>query len=227
VDAARSVDPVNRENTFISYYTYGSVLGLALDLTLRKMENDKNLDDFMKLVWQRFGKTEIPYTVRDIKAVLADYAGDDLADTFFSTYIYDSQMPDYQKLFETVGVSFEQAHPDRATLGTPVEIQNGRGVLQSNALVGSPLYEAGIELGDKILSIGGRSLEGADNIDLLMDNFSPGNSVEIKFERWGEQKTTQVELHTDPAIRTEVNPEAGSAAEERRNVWIYENEVKE
>ncbi len=32
VDAATSVDPVNRENIFISYYSYGSMLGLALDL---------------------------------------------------------------------------------------------------------------------------------------------------------------------------------------------------
>ncbi len=36
VDAATSVDPVNRENTFISYYSYGSVLGLALDLSLTR-----------------------------------------------------------------------------------------------------------------------------------------------------------------------------------------------
>ena len=36
VDAATSVDPVNRDNTFISYYSYGSVLGLALDLPLRQ-----------------------------------------------------------------------------------------------------------------------------------------------------------------------------------------------
>ena len=54
VDAATSVDPVNRENTFISYYSYGSVLGLALDLSLR--QNGLNLDDYMKLVWQRHGK---------------------------------------------------------------------------------------------------------------------------------------------------------------------------
>ena len=47
VDAATSVDPVNRENTFISYYSYGSVLGLALDLSLR--QNNLNLDDYMKL----------------------------------------------------------------------------------------------------------------------------------------------------------------------------------
>jgi predicted metalloprotease with PDZ domain len=54
VDAARSVDPVNRSNTFISYYSYGSALGLALDLSLR--EKGLNLDDYMKLDRTTYGK---------------------------------------------------------------------------------------------------------------------------------------------------------------------------
>jgi len=83
VDAARSVDPVNRENTFISYYTYGSVLGLALDLSLRNLEGDKNLDDFMKRVWKKYGKPEIPYTVRDLQDALSTYAGADFGANFF------------------------------------------------------------------------------------------------------------------------------------------------
>src|SRR5690606_937025 len=89
VDAARSVDPVNRDNTFVSYYTYGSVLGLALDLSLR-MEG-KTLDDFYKLMWKKYGKTEIPYSNRDIKATLAEYAGAAFAEEFFNNYIFDSQ----------------------------------------------------------------------------------------------------------------------------------------
>ena len=38
VDAATSIDPQNRGNTFISYYTYGAAIGLGLqeerDVTL-------------------------------------------------------------------------------------------------------------------------------------------------------------------------------------------------
>jgi hypothetical protein len=36
VDAAQSIDPQNRQNTFISYYTWGAAIGLGLDLTLRQ-----------------------------------------------------------------------------------------------------------------------------------------------------------------------------------------------
>ena len=220
VDAARSVDPINRENTFISYYTYGSVLGLALDLSLRELENGKNLDDFMKLMWQRYGKTEIPYSVRDIQAVLTDYAGKELADTYFNRYIYDSQVPDYKRLLERVGVSFVQANPELATLGTPVEIENGRGILQSNVLAGTPLYEAGIEQGDEILSIGGQSLRGANSINELMSVYNPGESVEIVFERWGEERTVEIGLVADPLISTKINSDADAEVLARRNRWL-------
>lgn len=223
VDAARSVDPVNRENTFISYYTYGSVLGLALDLSLRQMDDGKNLDDFMKLMWQRYGKTEIPYAVRDIEATLADYAGAEFASTFFGRYIYDSQMPDYEQLLASVGVTFEYENPDRATLGTPIEIKDGRGILQSNAIVGSPLYKAGIEQGDEILSIGGQPLQGADQIETLLAGFTPGDSVDIVFERWGEQKTAQVELTADPALSTKLDDDVNSEIIEHRNSWLNPN----
>ncbi|WP_410524668.1 M61 family metallopeptidase [Polaribacter sp. IC063] len=81
VDAATSVDPVNRENTFISYYSYGSVLGLVLDLSLRKQ--DKNLDDFMKLVWQKYGKKEIPYTIKNLNDALNEYAGNKFGNQIF------------------------------------------------------------------------------------------------------------------------------------------------
>src|SRR6188768_2112995 len=66
-DAATSIDPNYRSNTFISYYVYGEVLGLALDLQLRNEKGDLSLDGFMKFVWLRHGKPELPYNVRDLR----------------------------------------------------------------------------------------------------------------------------------------------------------------
>jgi predicted metalloprotease with PDZ domain len=222
VDAAQSVDPVNRDNTFISYYTYGSVLGLALDLSLRELEDGKNLDDFMKLMWQRYGVPEIPYTIRDLQAALADYTGLEFANTFFSRYIYDSQMPDYEQLLASVGVAFKEANPDVASLGTPIEVENGRGILQSNAIIGSPIYEAGIEQGDSIISIGGRSLNDAESIESALAGFEPGEVVEIEFERLGEQMTVQAELMEDPVFTTQMNSDADARSVERREKWLMQ-----
>lgn len=110
VDAAKSVDPVNHKKTFISYYYYGHVLGLALDLSLRKQ--DLNLDDYMRLVWNNFGENEIPYTNNGLHQLLNLYAGKDFGDTFFNNYIYKSKMPNFKNLFEFVGVRLTRDHLD-------------------------------------------------------------------------------------------------------------------
>jgi len=48
----------NSSNATISYYTKGSLLALALDLTIRKESAGKHsLDDVMKACWARFGQS--------------------------------------------------------------------------------------------------------------------------------------------------------------------------
>jgi predicted metalloprotease with PDZ domain len=220
VDAARSVDPVNRENTFISYYTYGSVLGLALDLSLRDLDNGKNLDDFMKLIWQYFGKPEVPYTNRDIEATLAEYAGKEFATEFFAKYIYDSQMPDYETLFESVGVNFGPANPGKASLGTNIRIENGVGILTSNAIKGSPIYEAKISGADEIISIGETNLRKVQDVDEIITNYKPGDEVEIIFERWGKMKTTRATLQEDKRFKTTLDD---TSPDQDRTNWIQGN----
>ena len=56
-DAATAIDRTNLANTFISYYTYGAAIALALDLSLREQSNGKvSLDDYMRAMWQAHGK---------------------------------------------------------------------------------------------------------------------------------------------------------------------------
>jgi len=223
VDAARSVDPTNRENTFISYYTYGSVLGLALDLSLRNEDENLNLDDFMSLVWEKYGRDEIPYTIRDIRDALSEYAGEEFSSEFFSRYIYDSELPDYQKLLESVGVNVEKANPGKATLGTAISIEDGVGKLISNAIVGSPIYEAGINRNDDILSIAGVQLSEVENVDEILSSKSSGDRVEIRFIRMGEELTVETELVEDPTIQTRLSNSGSSSQENRRASWLLLN----
>lgn len=221
VDAARSVDPNNRSNTFISYYTYGSVLGLALDLTLRSAENNLTLDGYMQNVWQAFGKPEIPYTIRDIKSILSEYAGGIRADDFFGRYIYQSQMPDYKTLFENVGIIFTRSNPETPDLGVSIRVgDDGMGTMTSNAPVGSPLYNAGMESEDKIISIAGTRLSETENIDRILENYLPDDEVEIVFERWGERKTVTAPLSSDESYRLEINATADTTAVGKREDWF-------
>ena len=221
VDAATSIDPTNLSNIFISYYTYGSVLGLALDMSLRTMDNGKNLDDYMKYVWEKHGKTEIPYTVRDLQARMAEYAGESFANEFFGKYILDSQMPDYASLFKKMGVSFTNRAAGQASIGGNIRKQRGGWQLTGNATVGSPIYKAGVESEDVILSIAGTTLTDDSNINEIIAAHKPGDTIEIKYRKiWGEEKTSKLTLEEAQAWSTAMDANADAKAKARREAWL-------
>ncbi len=200
VDAATSIDPTNRENMFISYYSYGSILGLALDLSLR--ENNLNLDDFMKQVWQTYGKNETPYTMEDIHKTLNQYAGKAFGDNFFNSFIYKSGMPDYKSLLESVGVVLKQ-NPESPYIGVTAELDgDGNGEIQTNPNIGSPAYEANLDKGDVITSINGNTFPTRQQFGAFIQQFKVGDTLEIGFERYGKAKSTSVVLKSDPEYTT-------------------------
>ncbi|MFT5942437.1 MAG: putative metalloprotease with PDZ domain [Sediminicola sp.] len=195
VDAATSVDPVNRDNTFISYYSYGSVLGLALDLSLR--QKNLNLDDYMKLVWETYGKNESPYTVEDLHKSLNTYAGTDFGDKFFINYIYKSEMPDYAPLFKFVGVDLKQ-DAAKPFFGASVSIKNdGTGLIESNTTISGPAYMAGLENGDVITSINNTPFKKEQKFTDFMNQFKVGDMLQITFKRFGIEKSTSLILQSD------------------------------
>ncbi|MDZ7807751.1 MAG: PDZ domain-containing protein [Gracilimonas sp.] len=193
---------------------------MALDLSLRNLDGDKNLDDFMKLMWKKFGNTEVPYTNRDIEATLAEYAGEEFASGFFSKYIFDSQMPDYESLLAAVGVEFGKANPGQVSLGTNIRIENGIGNLRSNAIKGSPVYEAGIEATDEILSIAGIRLSSVNDVDMILKEFEPGDTVEVIFNRWGQEMSATITLSEDPAFQTNYLNDINSSQRQKRAAWL-------
>ncbi|TDU43707.1 putative metalloprotease with PDZ domain [Gelidibacter sediminis] len=186
VDAAKSVDETNRENTFISYYSYGSMLGLALDLSLR--EQNLTLDQFMTLVWNTYGKSEVGYTVNDLHESLVKFAGKQFADDYFGNYIYKSGMPDFERLLKNVGVILETKND--IEFGTMVRNQ----VLVSNPKIGSASYSAGFQKGDKLLKIGGIELDGNAGVNSVLNGFKIGEKVSVVVERYGNQKELELTI---------------------------------
>ena len=75
----------------VSVYQKGAIAALILDLHLRQLTNHAHsLDDVMRLMWQRFGKPFIGYTVADYRAVTEKVAGESL-DWYFDLCIFGNQ----------------------------------------------------------------------------------------------------------------------------------------
>jgi predicted metalloprotease with PDZ domain len=213
VDAAASLEPQNRNNTFISYYSYGSVLGLALDLSLR--QSDLNLDDYFKKVWQQFGKPEKPYTINDLHVALNEYAGKEFGDNFFNGFIYSSKMPDYEKLFASVGISMKQNDTSGYFGGSVKENE-----IISNTLIGSPSYLAGLENGDVIISVNEIVLTPEKTFSDFLKEQKSGAILNLVYERYGKTKAASLTLGKDPKYTISIDTAANDSSIRRRNLWL-------
>lgn len=215
-DAARSVDETNRENTFISYYSYGSMLALALDLSLR--EKSLTLDGYMTLLWKNFGKPEIPYTIDDLRQTLSTYAGKEFADDFFNTYIIKSGIPDYDKLFKHVGIVLETKN----NIEFGANVRNHK--LMSNPKIGGSAYKAGFQKNDKLLKIGTTVLDEKSDLNAILNTFKVGDEVNVLIERYGSQKELKMVIATDVSYGLQLLDDNSKAMnkklKQQRDGWL-------
>lgn len=212
VDAATANEPTYWTNTFLSYYTYGSAIALGLDLTLRaRSDGTITLDDFMREMWVRHGEPQVsdppaiarPYTIADARDALAAVSGDAaFAADFFARHIEGTEAIDYAPLLERAGLRLQPAAPDEAWLGATVEERGGELVIARPTAFGSPAYEAGLDLSDAVLTIGGHPLTNMSAFRQVLAQHRPGDTVEVRFRRRdGSTGTTGVRLGANPAIR--------------------------
>ena len=200
-DRATWIDPQNSRNTFLSYYFYGDAVALALDLMLRS-ETQVSLDRYMQALWRRFGRAERPYTNRDLELTLAKVTGDEsFAKGFFRRYVHGRELADYRSLLANAGLLVRLARPGAPSWG-PVRLaaRDGAVRIDSAPLEGSPLYEADLTRGDRILTIDGREISEAADAEAILATKVPGDTISIDYEQRLERRTANVELIQDPVL---------------------------
>ena len=96
-------------NTGISYYTKGALLGLALDVRLRRASrNQRSLDDVMRLLWERYGAPGIGVPeIQGWQAVAEEVAGESL-DDFFARYVIGTEEMEWADTLDYLGLTLER-----------------------------------------------------------------------------------------------------------------------
>lgn len=209
-DAARSVDRTNFSTTFISYYTYGSAIALALDLSLRERSGGRiTLDDYMRALWRSHGKpggaepgvVAKPYTIDDALDRLAGVSGDrKFADEFFRKFVRGRDVADYERLLLQAGFVF-RSRPG-GWIGLRNQNLDANGTITTLVPWGSPVFEAGLDQGDVIVSVDGQPF-AAGVLPAALKNRAPGERLSVTFKRrGGATGTVSIIVRPDPQRET-------------------------
>lgn len=228
VDAATSVDDQNKENTFISYYSWGAVIGLGLDLTLRSTFEEISLDDYMRALWQKYRTTGNPYTLANLEQTLAEVTDSSrFAETFFKKYIRGGQQVELQPLLAKAGFVLQKAHPGKAAISfgsSKISYEKGEATVTGNTLKGSPLYKAGIDVGDTIHALEGQQIENARDMRRLLGSHAPGEKLTISYASAGDTYESTIRLGEDPTMEVLTFEQAGKTltgeVKEFRQRWL-------
>ncbi len=223
-DAAASIDPTN-PNIFASYYPYGAVIAFALDLTLRG-RGEVTLDDYMRHMWRTHGVGERPYAPDDLKRGLAEVTGDPaFAEVFFASSVQGSDLPDFAPLLAQAGVVLRPRNAERAWVG-PANVQATGAVVRLTGAPapGTPLYVAGVERGDQLVSLGDRRIDSQAAWTEALTAARPGEQAELRFIQRGAERTATLRFGPDPAIElVRVEAAGGQATPQQlafREAWL-------
>ncbi|MEM6396229.1 MAG: M61 family peptidase [Bacteroidota bacterium] len=220
VDAGQSNDPVNYANTFVSYYPYGALLGLSLDLELRR--RGRSLDQLMRLCWQNYGRSEIPYHIQDLQMMLAQLTDDTRwAAEWFDKHVYESELPDLPVLLRQFGMRLRQAEPGKVSFYNLYLRDEEEGLFVSATILeNSTLYNSGLGRGDRIISLNGIPIENMEAWEAAVSELEINQACIIEYEKMGEVKQGQFVAQSSPEYKLSPLERPTGTEAAMRSAWL-------
>lgn len=211
----------NTQNTSISYYNKGALLGMLLDLHLRQHSDGQcSLDEVMRRLWQDYALAGRGLPEIEFQAVVEAAAGLSLAD-FFERYVRGTDELPFGDFLAYAGLQlrlgYQNARPDHAEddepapksgLGLRVEEKDGRSLI-SAVFADDACAAADVAPGDELLALDGLRVTAA-SLNRRLDDYRPGDQVTLTLFRRDELRQAVVVLGTRPFNRLLVQPAAAA-----------------
>jgi predicted metalloprotease with PDZ domain len=231
VDDAPHAQLTNLQNTSISYYPKGQLIGLVMDLLVRgRTKGKSSLDDIMRDMYEEF-YLKSPnssyylrgrgYQTEDLERIASRRVGFDLGD-FFKRYVRDVEVLPYEEAFAYLGLRLLKTQAKEPyDAGMRIEFEDPREGIIVNVENDSPAENAGLQANDEILTLGGRAVT-RDSWMKILARYKPGDSAPVKVRRDRRTIKTNLVLGQPERFDYRIQERADASAEEKalRAAWL-------
>ena len=198
----------NANNSRVSYYAKGELIGLLLDVEIRsKTNHQKSLDDVMRLLWK--DHRELGYSNEDFAKIVGKVSGTSY-DSWLAKALDSTEELDYSKLLNVVGLEWKSRDPDKdkdavtsdkppfgnVYVGMDLKLDQGRTMIDKVSR-GSPAGVAGIQSGDELIGFDGYRV-GQENWSDRLSFYRPGEVRICLISRRGKLVELPVKLGSMP-----------------------------
>jgi predicted metalloprotease with PDZ domain len=232
IDDAPHAQLTNLENTAISYYPKGELIGMVMDLLIRgRTKGKSSLDDAMRRMYDEF-YLKSPnssyylrgrgYRTEDLERVVVEMAGEEFRD-FFKRHVRSVEVLPYDEAFGYAGlrlVKTQAKEPFNA--GLSIEFADDVAVIE-NVRNYSPAETAGLQKNDEIVSLAGRKV--TKEWLKTLARYNKGDAVPVVVKR--DRRTIKKEIMLGEPERVEyrIEEKANATTEQReiRTAWLRGN----
>jgi predicted metalloprotease with PDZ domain len=234
----------NSPNVQVSYYLKGSLVALCLDLLIRsRSRGRKSLDDVMRALWERHGKTGLGVPENGVERIASEIAGSNLRAFFDRALRSTGELP-LKQLLATVGLALNLraaespadrgGQPSAKPARTPAQAvslgartaEDPTGVKITHVLDAGAAQAAGLAAGDLIVAVDGLKVN-ARNLDQRLSRRKPGETVAVHAFRRDELISHKLVLGAAPLDTCALTAVGGDrAAAARRRRWLEGDSTK-
>ena len=215
----------NSINSQISYYDKGELLGMMLDLEIRRGSNNaKSLDDVMRYLYYAFYEKDRNYTPADFQKVCELMAGTSL-DDFFSRYVRGREEHPYNQVLLAAGLRLETGEESAdvirtAWLGADLQ-DSGDMISVRDVRAGSPAYQQGLNAKDQIVALDGQRVN-RERFEALIKTKRPGDTVRVTVFRNDDLRSLDIKLggRIDTSYRIVQLPNSNDQQERIYESWL-------
>lgn len=213
----------NSNNTTVSYYAKGEVVGILMDLEIaHATKGEKSLDDVMKAMYYQNLAQKRGFTDAEFKTMVEKISGQDFTD-FWAKYVNGTTLPEYAKYFGYAGIKVNNELEGKSTpyLGVTSKKTEGRMFIAS-VLRNSAAWVDGLNANDELISIDGAPIEAAVERMPAITSKKVGDVVVIKVARDGQLKDFKVKLKNYHGIKLvgEIDDQASDLQKKVRKQWM-------
>jgi predicted metalloprotease with PDZ domain len=230
LDDAPHAQFTNLQNTSVSYYPKGQLVGLVLDLIIRGRSKGKSsLDDVMRAMYDEF-YLKSPndsyylrgrgYQPEDLQRIASEASGSDLSE-FFKLHVKDVAMLPYEEAFGYVGLKVNRKQlKEPFNAGLALDADSEDPVIE-NVRNDSPAEDAGLLIGDEIVSLDNKQVTKADWL-IILGRHKAGDTVPVTVKR--DRKTIKAKIILGEPDRFEYKieerPDATPEQKALRQKWL-------
>ncbi len=218
----------NAPNAIVSYYAKGSLVALALDLTIRaRSAGRRSLDDVMRLLWTRFGRDFAQRRTgvdEDAFARLLEEAVGMRLDAQIRRWAYGTSELPLAALLRRFAVRLESGAGDEgpASIGARMAMRDGQWTIV-NAYNGQAAERAGLAPGDVVVALDGLRTGDEAACKAILARRRPGDRMRVHAFRRDELIERELELDaprkTEAKLVADERPVA--AAKRLLGGWLH------